>query len=71
VHCVTDSRAELALDACQAAIVTAVLPDGTLALTLFPPGGQPLPAYALSRPCRQDEDGKAPGTWHWPERVSE
>ncbi|HEV8653131.1 MAG TPA: hypothetical protein VG276_27995 [Actinomycetes bacterium] len=21
--------------------------------------------------CRQDEDGKAGGTWHWPERVEE
>jgi hypothetical protein len=70
VHYVPDEHATVLLDRCHAAIVTgASLTDPeSILLTVFPPGAFVL---ALHRPCPHDEEAKAPGTWHWPERVSE
>ena len=57
---------------CRAAVVTEVgLPlagdasndDGYVGLCVLNPTGQ-----FFNRGLKQDE-GKAPGTWHWPERV--
>lgn len=57
---------------CRAAIVTAVdtenefrEPDAAVvSLTVFNPEGM-----FFNQHCRQNEDRKPGGTWHWPERV--
>lgn len=54
---------------CRAAIVTEVEPDPfstghVVGLCVLNPTGQ-----FFNRGLMQDEDTKAGGTWHWPERV--
>ncbi len=39
-------------------------PEPVVGLCVFYPNG-----WSCKREVRQDEDGKAGGTWHWPERV--
>lgn len=56
---------------CRAAIVTEVdkdpFSDGyVVGLCVLNPTGQ-----FFNRGLSQDEDGKAGGTWHWPERVGD
>jgi hypothetical protein len=41
-------------------------PEPVVGLCVLNPTGQ-----FFNREIRQDEDGKAGGTWHWPERVGE
>jgi hypothetical protein len=51
---------------CRAAIVAGVPEEarlGVLALAVLNPTG------LFFNEAAQDEDGKAGGTWHWPERV--
>lgn len=43
--------------------VTQVWYDDACVLQVINPTG------LFFNPCRHDEDTKAPGTWHWPERV--
>jgi hypothetical protein len=53
---------------CRAATVTEVGADETVGLMVANPTGlffHPLAAGG----CEHDEDGKAGGTWHWPEMV--
>ena len=57
----------LATGECQAAIVTGRSPSGEETMTVFGPYGITI----LSRGVQHDEDGKVPGTWHWPEREPE
>ena len=69
VHYVPDEHSAVLTDRCQAAIVTAApSADEAAVLTVFPPGEFLL---VLSGPVPHDEEGKAPGTWHWPERLPE
>ncbi len=49
-----------------AAIVTEVQEDGSLGLCIFPPGSVPV---TMHTGAWQDEETKAVGTWHFPERV--
>lgn len=49
---------------CWAALVTQVEREDGLPMSVFDPVGMIFPAVA-----KFDEDGKAAGTWHWPERV--
>jgi len=53
--------------ACWAALVTQVSADGSVTLTVFPPGSPPV---AIKTPEWMDE-AHAVGSWHWPERVEE
>lgn len=48
---------------CRAAIVTEV-GDSSVGLFVANPTG-----LFLNQDVQQDEEGKAGGTWHWPERV--
>jgi hypothetical protein len=52
--------------ACRAAIVTEVRgsDDSTAGLAVLNPSGM-----FFDRDVTHDEDDKAGGTWHWPERV--
>lgn len=50
---------------CRAAVVTDLKDDVTVTLAVFHPRGQ-----AFYDGITYDE-GKAGGTWHWPERVDE
>lgn len=51
---------------CWAGIITYVWEDGTVDLTLFPPGlSTPQAAIQIG----YDADGETPGTWRWPPRV--
>lgn len=52
---------------CRAAIVTEVTGDG-VGLCVLNPTGQFFRSLADGG-CAHDEDEKAGGTWHWPERV--
>lgn len=52
------------LPACRAAIVTEVDDDDTVGLCVLNPTG-----IFLNQHLAHDEDTKAGGTWHWPERV--
>ena len=49
---------------CLAALVTQVDLDGLASLTVFPPGGKPIPVSDVAF----DADS-LDCTWHWPERV--
>lgn len=50
---------------CRAAVVTHTDPKGdTVDLAVLNPTGM-----FFNRALLHDEDGKAGGTWHWPERV--
>ena len=50
---------------CRAAIVTAICPmDEDCSLFVANPTG-----VFLNQECAHDEETKAGGTWHWPERV--
>lgn len=54
--------------ACRAAIVTQITDPGSahgamLDLAVFNPAGM---YFVL---CPEDQDGKEPGSWHWPEYV--
>ena len=54
---------------CIAALVTAVPEDaaeGTVELTIFPPGES---TPDTKQNVELDEDDKAPHSWHWPELV--
>lgn len=50
---------------CRAAIIAGIDPDYPhhLDLVVFNPTG------LFFNQCAHDEDGKAGGTWHWPERA--
>ena len=75
VHYVPDARVVLVPDECQAAIVTEVQDfepgsteeprAGEVGLCVLNPEGM-----FFNRNVPHDE-GRAPGTWHWPERVPE
>lgn len=67
VHYVPLADVVLTPDECQFAIVTGHSPSGEETLTVFGPYGITI----LPQGVQHDEDGKAPGTWHWPERVPE
>jgi hypothetical protein len=57
---------EFPSNVCRAAIISEVsdVPaEGTSLVVLNPTG------LFFNRWLKQDEDGKAPGTWHWPERT--
>ncbi len=58
---------DINLDHC-AAIVTALGADGAVVLTVFPRGGNPYPVLHVVLP---DENRKAMGTYHFPERVGD
>lgn len=53
---------------CRAAVVTEVPTDGRTALLasvcVLNPSG-----FFFNRNLPNDEETKAPGTWHWPEKV--
>jgi hypothetical protein len=51
---------------CRAAVVAGVSAAAQfgLSLAVLNPGG-----LFFNHGVKQDEDGKAGGTWHWPERV--
>lgn len=52
---------------CRAAKITAVQPDaGTVSLFVMNPDGT-----FFNHGVRQDEENRAGGSWHWPERVPE
>ena len=51
---------------CRAAIVTEVGEDEVVGLCVLNPTGQ-----FFNRGVRRDEEGKAGGTWHVPERVAD
>lgn len=48
---------------CRAAIVAEVVSETQLALVVLNPTGM------FFNTCGEDQDEKAGGTWHWPERV--
>lgn len=48
---------------CRAATVAQVISDTEVALVVMNPTG------LFFNSAHQDQDGKAGGTWHWPERV--
>lgn len=51
---------------CRAAVVAAVDgPGDEIALAVLNPTG------LFFNACRQDEESRRGGTWHWPERVQE
>jgi hypothetical protein len=54
------------LSECRAAIVTETNTSDTVGLAVMNPTGM-----FFNRTIVHDEDGKAGGTWHWPERVEE
>jgi hypothetical protein len=57
---------------CRAAIVSEVDPEDPehIGLVVANPTGLFFHSLSGEPPgCRQDEDGHAGGTWHWPERV--
>jgi hypothetical protein len=65
VHYVPDEHAVVLPDRCQAAIVTAAGdPGGEVVLAVFAPG---VTRHVFG--SAHDEEAKAPGTWHWPERT--
>jgi hypothetical protein len=78
VHYVSHGSADGAYPStCRAAKITEVMPEGaipgdaftntdpdTVCLAVFSPKG-----LLFDNQIRHDEDGKKPGTWHWPERV--
>lgn len=53
---------------CRAAIITEIVDEpnerGLVGMCVLNPTGQ-----FFNRNVPQDEAGKRPGTWHWPERV--
>lgn len=51
---------------CRAAVVTETDTSDTVGLAVLNPTGM-----FFNRTIAHDEDGKAGGTWHWPERVEE
>jgi hypothetical protein len=51
---------------CRAAIVTETDTSDTVGLAVLNPTGT-----FFNRTVVHDEDGKAGGTWHWPERIEE
>ncbi len=65
VHCVSygSPGGELPAQECRAAIVTEVETNEYVGLAVYNPTG-----LWFNRRVRYDE-GRAPGTWHWPERV--
>jgi hypothetical protein len=48
---------------CRAAVVAELVSETHTALVVMNPTG------LFFNTCEQDEDAKAGGTWHWPERV--
>lgn len=53
---------------CRAATISEVGDDGRVGLVVLNPTGLFFHSLA-SGGCALDEEGKAGGTWHWPERV--
>jgi hypothetical protein len=51
---------------CRAAVITEVDTSDTVGLAVLNPTG-----IFLNRTIVHDEEGKAGGTWHWPEHVEE
>ncbi len=55
---------------CRSAEITEVDPDGNVGLVVKNPTGLFFhPICHDNGPCPHDEDTKAGGTWHWPERI--
>ena len=66
VHYVPAADVVLVPDECQSAIVTGHSPSGEETLTVFGPYQIAILPWGVPY-----DEGRSPGTWHWPERAPE